>query len=119
MLSAPPASVHALISVTTSASRDMIGSNALSDSVLRARAGASAPSNPFALDSLSLSTWERWSVNRSLGELIWSANSCWVAIIVLNFTGISEYLIYMTFMTSGAIINGNFKRFSSGFGVYL
>lgn len=72
MLSALPAPVRVLISVTTSASRDMSGSSAWSDSALRARAGASAPRSPFALDSLSLSTWERWLANRSLGEFIWS-----------------------------------------------
>lgn len=98
MLSALPAPVRVLISVTTSASRDMSGSSAWSDSALRARAGASAPRSPFALDSLSLSTWERWLANRSLGEFIWShnaTNSCWVAYIVQKVCEMSEDLIYL------------------------
>ncbi len=70
LLSALPAPVHAVISVTTSTFRDMSGSSVWSDSVLKAKAGVSAPRSHFALDSLSSSTWERWLANRSLGEFI-------------------------------------------------
>lgn len=59
-----------LNNVTTNASRDMSGSSAWSDSAPRAKAGVFVQRNLSGPGSLSLNTWARLSVNKSLGQLI-------------------------------------------------